>query len=67
MIDGLEIPEELLLDWKEKERAWIDSSTTGSFEAMEAAEAEYNQAAHSVMSVAHSAMMNEKVNKGVTH
>ena len=67
MIDGLEIPEEYLLLWKEKERAWIQSSSTGCFETMEAAEAEYNQAAHFVMSKAHTATMDQKINDGVTH
>jgi hypothetical protein len=72
MIDGLVIPEELLLLWAEKKRDYDQTSTTGSFEMMAQAEADYNQIAHFVMSKAHTAMMAaiekaEKINEGVTH
>ena len=67
MDDELKIPEHMLLHWKETERAWLQLSETGSFAEVEAAKAEYDKAAHFIMSVAHTAMMSEKVNKGVTH
>ena len=65
-LEDLKIPDEILLLCKEKERAWIQSGTTGSFEEMEAAEAEYNQIAHFIMCKAHSKLMAD-IKEGAKH
>ena len=59
MSDELKIPEHMLLHWKETERAWLQISATGTFKEVEAAKAEHDKAAHFVMSVAHTGMMEE--------
>ena len=67
ILEGTNIPAEILLIWKEKQRERDIATDSGSFQEKTDADDAYNTVAHFVMKEAYAEMMDTPVNEGVTH